>query len=407
MNKPLVISRSYLWDKCSTGQVQRVFWEYMHNHGVNPTIICSDCNQNNVPLERIKCNIIQTHDNQLFRYIIALLKRVVAADFAYLPDYARFSWYYSTLKRVKKEAQSGQYDYIFSVCTPYTAHLIALETKKLTKLPWVAWFYDPWFENPYRPFKYKRFYEQDKKYEAEVALNADVIIHSNQAIYDEWVERYGEIIRKKMFIVPFMFNDTISDTTDYSIDNPNPKYVISHIGSLYPNRDSVDFLKSVKLLLENHPDLKDKFIINYVGTITENDRKCVSEFGLKDITNFAGFLSEQECIKYFRQSDLFLALDGKNARNIFFPSKIMKYFYYGKPILGMTPKGSALQYELEKSNNYCFENEDYQGIAQFLFRAITEESFPKGYDKSYWKYFTMDSIYPQYEKIIKDYSKKN
>lgn len=400
MSKPLVISRSYLWGNSAVGQIQRVFWEYLYDKGVRPTIICTDKDQNNVPIDSLKCSIIQTRDNQIIRYIIAFLKRTLAEDFAYLPDYPIFSWYPSAKKKAVKEATKGVYDYIFSVCTPYASHLIALEAKRKSGLPWVAWFYDPWFDNPYRPFKYKRFYERDRKNEEAVAKNADVIIHSNQAIYNEWVERYGESIKDKMYIVPFVFNTNRTTIKQKDKDKRNGVYIISHIGSLYPNRDSSDFLKALNMVIEAHPEVKAKVELNYVGNVTDNDRELVKHYNLSDITNFAGVLSEEACQEYFVRSDLFLAIDGKNSRNIFFPSKIMKYFYYGKPILGLTPRGSALQYELEQSKNFCFENDDIGNIADFLYRSIVDDNYPKGNDVLYWKNFTMDNIYPQYISII-------
>ena len=399
MYKPLVISRSYLLDKSSTGQIQRVFWEYANKHGIRPTILCSKSIHNDVPVDSIKCQIIQTFDSQLIRYFIAFLKRMVAEEIAYLPDYSLYSWAkISAINKAKKEACSGKYDFIHSVCTPFSGHLIALEAKKASDLPWIASFYDPWYDNPYRPIKSKKLKDRDRRFEAEVAKNADVILHTNNAILEEWVDRYGEWIRKKMFVQPLVFNAD----TELKIDNHevNSSFVISHIGSLYPNRDSVDFLKALRLLLLSYPEIKNVIRLNYVGTVTENDRHYVNEYGFDSFTKFVGFLNEKDCIPYFLQTNLFLAVDGKDARNIFFPSKILKYFYYGKPILGLTPSGSALQYELEKSHNYCFRNEDYQGIADFMYQAIMNEEFLERINTSYWKKYTMDCIFPQYLDVI-------
>ena len=78
----------------------------------------------------------------------------------------------------------------------------------------------------------------------------------------------------------------------------------------------------------------------------------------------------------------------------------MKYFYYGKPILGITPIDSALQCELDKSHNFFFDNEDYEGIARFLYLAITNPSTTAGIDKDYWKNFTLERVFPQYMKIL-------
>lgn len=405
MIKPLVISRSYLWDKSSTGQIQRVFWEYAFQQGMRPTILCSKSRHNDVQAESVKCNIIPTYDSQFVRYVIAFLKRVIAEELAYTPDYSYFSWYkISATRRAKKEACSGKYDYIHSVCTPFSGHLVALEAKKASGLPWIASFYDPWYENPYRPIRNPNLKARDKFFEAEVAKNADIILHTNQAIFEEWINRYGEGIRDKMFVQPLVFNNSKSIQETSSVEHQ--KFIISHIGSLYPNRDSADFLKALHFLLNEHPELKDCIILNYVGTVTDCDRRYVEMYDFTSFTHFVGFIKEEECKEYFEQSDLFIAIDGKDGRNIFFPSKIMKYFYYGKPILGMTPKGSALQFELEKSHNFCFENEDYQGIADFLYRSIVEKGFPSGNDKEYWINFTMEKVYPDYLNILSQVLKR-
>ena len=83
-----------------------------------------------------------------------------------------------------------------------------------------------------------------------------------------------------------------------------------------------------------------------------------------------------------------------------FMLKILKYFYYGKPILGLTPSGSALQYELQQSHNAYFENEDYRGISDFLYQAVSSDNFSINNDTEYWKNFTMEKIYPQYVDIV-------
>ena len=408
MYKPLVISRQYLWEKNAVGQIQRVFWEYLYDQGVRPTILCPKTNENDVLINRIKCEVIQTYCNRIPEYVLGLLKRILVDDFAYLPDYGYYSWAkLSAIKRAKYEAISGRYDYIHSVCRSYSSHLIALEAKKKSNLPWIASFYDPWYDNPFRIFKSRFFSERDRKYEASVAANADAILHSNQAIYDEWVNRYGESIKEKMFIVPFVFNSNFKDENNSITKSKSSIFNITHIGTLFKDRDSVDFLKALCKVLSNHPELRERVELNYVGTVTDEDRAFVNNNNLSQITHFWGYLSEKECGKYFEDADLFLAIDGKNSKNIFFPSKIMKYFYYGKPILGLTPSHSALQYELNSSGNFCFNNDDIEGISKFIYRALTEEGFLSGNDTAYWKNFTMESVYPKYEKIVSNLINKN
>ena len=201
-----------------------------------------------------------------------------------------------------------------------------------------------------------------------------------------------------MRVIPLVFNNKYKVNPSKKIIRN--KYVISHIGTLYLSRNSVDFLKALKMLLDYQPTLMENIELNYVGTVTEEDKIAVEQLGLSGITHFRGFISENECNPYFENTDLFLAVDGKNASTIFFPSKIMKYFFYQKPILGLTPAGSSLEHELKESKNYCFRNEDYDGISECLYNLITSKNECSQHDKEYWKKFTMENIKDEYEELI-------
>lgn len=400
MYKPLVISYPYLKEKSATGQIQRVFFEYLKKNGFDPTIICSKSMDNDVDRKNLGCKLIPVYNFQIVRYFIALLKRTISEEYAYLPDYSYFSWALpNAIQKAKREAISGRYDYIHSTCTTFSSHLVALEAKKVSNLPWVAFFYDPWYENPYRPIKSPKFKERDRMMEKQIADYADCIVHTNYAIYNEWVERYGEGIKRKMRVIPLVFNNNSQVVVNR--EKARNKYVISHIGTLYQNRNSVDFLKALKLMLDEHPNLKEIIELNYVGTVTSEDEAAIEKLGLSDVTFFRGFLSEIECKPYFEDADLFLAVDAKDSRTIFFPSKIMKYFFYQKPIIGLTPAGSSLEYELKVSKNYCFRNDDYLGISSCLFNLISTDNVHSSHNKEYWRRFTMGEIANDYESIIK------
>lgn len=400
MYKPLVISKFYLQEKSTTGQIQRFFWEYLVGKGFHPTVICSKVKKGYRTKDTLRSRIKATYESQSINQFFKLLRHTIYQDIDKNPDTPYYSWAKLTaIKKANEEALSGNYDYIHSTNHPVSCHLIALEAKKKSGLPWIASFYDPWYMNPLRPIKKASISEKDKQLEALVAENADIILHTNQAIYQEWVERYGEKIKQKMFVLPLVFN--MPKREDHSIMGNSGKFVISHIGNLYLDRTSVDFLKAVRLLLDKHPELKNVLLINYLGTVTPKDKEYVKDSGLSDIINFVGSLNEAECCDYYEKSNMFLAVDAKSARNIFFPSKILKYFYYGKPILGLTPANSALQYELEKSGNYVFRNEDYEQVAIFLYNSILNQDCLYGFDKEYWRNFTMDKVYPEYLKIVK------
>lgn len=407
MIKPLVIGHSYLLERYSTGQVLRSFFEGMCDEDFHPTIICSKSYHNDVRENSLRCRVIPCFDCQAIRYIVAAAKRIIAPDFAFLPDYTYFSWAkISAIKKTIQLVEEGDYDYIHSISMPCSSHLVALEAKKKTGIPWIANFYDPWYDNPYRAINFSRFKERDRRYEEQIAENADLIVHTNHVICKEWIDRYGESIKKKIYVLPLVFREPDvklkgEEKVLRQFDENFP-FTISHIGSLYSGRDSSDFIKAIKLFITKYPQFRDVVRINYVGTVPESDKVLVTDCNLDKNFNYAGFIGENECIKYFLQSDVFLAIDGKNARDIFFPSKIMKYFYYGKPILGLTPKNSVLEQELIHSKNYVYRNDDYEGIANFLYNALTRYDGIAINDKEYWKNYSNEKVILQYRHLVCD-----
>lgn len=399
MIRPLVIGHSYLLEKYSTGQVLRSFFERLGPFGFFPTILCSKSFHNDVDIKKLKCDVIPTKDCQAIRYIIALAKRLIAPDFAFIPDYSYFSWAkISAMRKVNELIKKHNFDYIHSISIPCSSHLIGAYAKKKFNIPWIASFFDPWYENPYRTIHYNWAKERDRKFEEYVANNADIIVHTNHVICEEWIARYGDHVKDKMIVLPLVFNETTIEKR--TITKTNDKFVISHIGSLYDGRNASDFIKSVNLLIEKHPELAPKIEINFVGTVPSSDKLLVEKYGLSDIFKFRGFLSENACLEYFWESDLFIAIDGKDARDIFFPSKIMKYFYYGKPIVGLSPNNSVLHKELSKSSNYCFLNDDLDGISNFLYKSITSYNSVCKNNKDYWKKFSIEEVANQYKLIV-------
>lgn len=398
MIHPLVIGHSYLLEKYSTGQVLRSFFERLNDYGFDPTIICSKSYHNDVDIQKLRCRVVPTYDSQSIRYIIALAKRLISSDFAFLPDYTYFSWAkVSAINKAKELVSIGSIDYIHSISIPCSTHLIAAEIKKRYGLPWIASFFDPWYENPYRKFHYRWAKERDRKFEAYIAENADFIVHTNHVICEEWIERYGSRIKDKMVVLPLVFSEP---SIQKFHKKKGDKFVISHIGSLYDGRNASDFLKSLKSLLQTHPNIRERIEVNFVGTVPVSDKALTEKYGLSDIVNFLGFLKEQECIEYFNRSDLYVAIDGAGARDIFFPSKIMKYLYFGKPILGMSPHNSVLHKELSASGNHCFINNDISGVADFIYKAITSYDTICDNDKEYWRKFSMERVALQYQTLV-------
>lgn len=394
--KPLFITSSFLRKKSPVSIVERAFVKGLSVSGnYNIKIACSD-------YKRIKweCyeHLIIVPENKVLRYFCAILERLGFNDLINRPDPIWFTWGMKAIRRLSKKDNASRYDYIHSFSLSCSNHLVALKLKEKYGKPFVAHFLDPWYGNPYRPIKSKRLRNKDLEMERDIASNADLIIHDNELIADLWRERYGDLVKDKIHVLPLVFN--IPDEK-YNIQTNKDKLIISHIGNFNNSRRISEFADALYYLLENNPATKNKIKVYLVGDIPNGQIEYIRKLGLSSIVHFEGSVSEEDCTKYYLMSDVFIAIDSINELPLFFPSKLMKYFYYKKPIIGITPSGSVMEIELKRSRNFSYRHDEIELIAGQLSKLIynyQEES--DKIDKGYWKKFSPDSVAEEYTQII-------
>ena len=123
----------------------------------------------------------------------------------------------------------------------------------------------------------------------------------------------------------------------------------------------------------------------------------------RDIVKIVGKVSEIECNHYYNKADIFLAVDGDNNDNLFYPSKVLKYYYFNKPILGLINQGSVLSSELQKAGHRSLDKKDHLSIAKYISSAISDYKSLLNFNHNYWKYFTDSYVVEKYDSYIKEF----
>lgn len=398
MLKPLFINRDYLFAHSPNGECLRSFMGGMNKEEWQPIVFGSD-KKPLVSYSEYEYRL--THEKRYVQYLAALVRRILIPDLTWLPGYEWSAWGKEAARRIIKDIKSGAVtpDYIHSISYPVASHWTALKMKRATGLPWVMQLYDPWADNPYRPFRTMYFKKKDVEMEAVAAKEADLIIHTNKKIAGLWRERYGEEISKKIMVLPLTIPIPRVSVSPVA-HQPSDPIVISHIGNFMLNRRGVPFIQALSKLLKMHPEYRTKIKVYFVGAVPDEDKIMIEENRLSDIIKLQGILPIEECEQYYQNSDLFLVIDGINPNNIFFPSKILKYFYFQRPILGISPSGSVLDAELRASGHCCFDNNDIDGIAECLNTAVVDYTKLCRFNADYWRLFDPTSVVNSYKEAI-------
>lgn len=358
----------------------------------SPIVLCGD-------ISPVKDHFhILTVKNSLFDKIKIKLWLKYTQEICYLPDTYYFYWYKKALSIAEEYLKKNSIDYLHSFSFPYSSHLVALELNRKYGIPWIAHFYEPWGDNPYRRYSNKVF-TRNCVWEDEVVRAADVIIHNSDIICQSWRNKYGDTISNKIYSLPmpFAFKEQCQPTPIY---NSLSKLCIAHIGNLYGMRKAEPFLRAIYALLEQKSYFRDKLKVVFVGEISNDDVVFIKTHKLDDVIEVVGHKSEEECVEYYKQADVFLVIEGKDQGPLFFPSKLIQYYYYEKPIVGLTQKDSVLWAELKSTGHKVYHPDDIDGIKEYLELALLNYNLLQSFDKQSWKRFEPKSVVGQYVGIL-------
>ena len=336
------------------------------------------------------------------------LLKYIFCDLAFLPDVLRWTTNPFLLRGGKRFIKElGEVDFLTTLSFPLSCHLVGYELKKKYGIPWIAIFYDPWIDNPYRHYKTKFFREYDAQQERLVAENGDAIIHTNDIISNVWRKRYGELVKDKIFTLPFCYTQDMVNSFKPSKRHSHDQIILSYIGQALGDRNLQDIIKVIKQLKDEGNKDINKLNIKILGHPYGPDVRLVEQYGLKDIFHFDGMLPPERLTAYYEESDIFIVVDAPAKANVFFPSKLMDYFYYQRPILGITPEISVTTELLKASGNIVICNGDLDKIKDFFLQVLKRGVDSIKFDKEYYQNFTPQNTSDKFLNIIQRIKKGN
>lgn len=394
MINPLIIDSNYCIVNNAAGQISRTFWEHIDHKVISPSVLCGVLNDE----LHLSNHLIQVRDRPWIRKCLGAFRRLGLPDLYYIPDTEWYSWCPKAYRRVV--TANSKYDYIHSISSPQSNHLLAKKLKKHYGIPWIAQFDDPWHDTSGRKYKYVRFKDYDLQLERDVAENADVIIHSNEVIRDIWAERYGESVAEKMVILPFNFN-----LYDLPVVKPiphNQKLEISHIGHIYSTRSAMTVFHALEILKRDNPEIVDKLHFSFIGGIHEKEKHYVQDSSISEMVTFIPTLPPEQLENYYQNSNMFLIIDINIPRSPNYPSKLMMYFYYQRPIIGITNPKCQLVKELNETGNTCFYYGESTKLAEMLKDVVSNYNNYLNFDKNYWKRHTVENVQGLYYQLLRE-----
>ena len=147
----------------------------------------------------------------------------------FIPDMKIF-WKTSSINFLTDYLSKNNIDTIITTGPPHSIHLIGLELKRRLNIKWISDFRDPWVNLNYLN-RFHLLSSSKKSHESlrnKVLNNSDAVIVTSEKLKNLFLN-----ITKDVFKITNGFDYT---NEQINLDN---KFSISHIGSLYPERNPI------------------------------------------------------------------------------------------------------------------------------------------------------------------------
>ncbi|MCH7398133.1 glycosyltransferase family 4 protein [Belliella sp. DSM 107340] len=292
-----------------------------------------------------------------------------------IPD-PRIFWVKPAVGFLEDIIKNNQIDAIITTGPPHSLHLIGRNLKRITKLPWIADFRDPWSQWEFldtlpmtAPVRKKH-----EALEKSVLEEADAVT----TISPTFREDLEKIAGKKIKLLTNGF-DPDDLPNNWSLESPKTdKIEIVYTGVIDAIRNPIPFLEALKNVFQQN---QKEVILRFVGKVSST----VLEFVKKDIwlsehVAFEGYVSHEKVFDYYRNSNLLLLIltDTKNAKgNI--PGKLFEYMATGRPVLALGDvNGDSAKILNDAKAGQVFAHTDQIGIQEFLNKFDPDSSEEKG-----------------------------
>ena len=260
----------------------------------------------------------------------------------YTPD-EHIGWLPFGLVQALKAIRKYHVTCMISTGPPFTAHVIALLTRVLSGVAWIADFRDPWAMSETRTSESTSRISDwlNRRIERAVVCRADRVICVTP-LMTQWYRAHYPILPSGHWET--ITNGFSAGEFEAVAGIPlSAKFTISHLGSIEYERTPELVFQAVRELCDEGMVQRGEIEIRLVGKCHEvcgrPMTELIAEYGLGDIVNMVRPVPRDEALKEMRRAHVLLLLAPQQKIQI--PGKAYEYIGANRPILAITEQDGA------------------------------------------------------------------
>lgn len=257
----------------------------------------------------------------------------------FVPDNKK-SWGRKAYPVAQKLLRHEQFDLIFVTGPPFSTVNLAVKLKKEFNIPLVIDYRDLWYGYQFGIYVTPYHKYLIKKMEYNALKAADKVTVTNRKIKEKLMDYYKFLSFNDIVIITHGF-----DPQDFQkagiVKKAGDKLVITYSGIFYEYITPKYFLKAIKEISIERPDIAGYIKLHFVGILRKENKRLIKKLKLQNYVYEFGYVNHLEAIKHLLASDvLWLTVGyGKNVET-HSAGKLYEYIGSEKPIIGCVPEGA-------------------------------------------------------------------
>jgi hypothetical protein len=221
---------------------------------------------------------------------------------------------------------------------PMSDHLIGLELKQKYGMPWLAHFSDPWIENPFKHYSWFTM-KLNSSLERRVVEQADRLVYTSLETSEVVLKKFGENIKRKAQILPHAYDESLYPQT---LERSTSKIVIRYLGDLLWSTITCSAVSRASENSDLTAGVNSGCLFRFAGsTVDLKGNDLIFERLPKGLVVFRPTVDYLTSLSLMSSADGLLVIDAPAETSIFLPSKLIDYIGAARPVLGITPDGTA------------------------------------------------------------------
>jgi glycosyltransferase involved in cell wall biosynthesis len=303
----------------------------------------------------------------------------------FIPD-ARIGWLLSAVKEGRQILKEYPIRAIYSSSPPYTPALVARRLHRISKIPWVAGFRDPWTGFLSTPDRWAIPRAIDRSLEKAVFTEANLVEVAWNGITRDIRGKYPELPAEKFIHVPNGFDGADFPEPDiykrarrlealcHAEKGLPHKCTITYSGSLYGPRNPRSFLQAVELLIARKEIDPAKMTLRFVGRFGAPIHEMLDAPAVRSMIEKIEYVPHARAVELLLDSDaLLLIVDDVLSVAEIVPGKVYEYLGAARPIMAIAPPEGAIGDLLRETNaGEVVRQSDIEGQARIIKRIYDD-----------------------------------